>query len=301
MASEVPRHARVRPETIDKNLLRRRWAGLARLALSVLILALLAFWLDAEAIVRQLAGTDPLLGVIALALVQVQIAGSALRWRLAAAMRDTEIPLGRAVREYYVASLLNVVLPGGVAGDVTRAVRARDGGKWRDAALPVVIERGMGQIAMAFLLFVGGALASRTIGTPTGLSVGAAVLAVALLALLEWSFRRPALRGHAVLLRRQFVLSLVVAVAYLAMFACCAAAIGAPLSLGLTLTLVPPVLLSMVLPLTIGGWGLREGAAALLWPMAGLSAEAGIATGLIYGLACILGALPGVAWLWRAR
>lgn len=216
-------------------------------------------------------------------------------------MRHAEIPLGRAVREYYVASLLNMVLPGGVAGDVTRAVRAREGGRWRDAALPVLIERGMGQVALVFLLLVGGALASWTIGTPSGLSIGTGLLALALLAVLEGSLRRPALRGQAALLRQQFVLSLVVAAAYLAMFACCAAAIGAPLGLGLTLTLVPPVLLSMVLPLTIGGWGLREGAAALLWPIAGLSAEAGIATGLVYGLICILGALPGVVWVWRAR
>ena len=275
--------------------------GLLRLALSVLLLALLALWLDAAAVVEQLAGLDPLAAFIALALVQVQILGSALRWRLAAAMRGVAIPIGRSVREYYVASLLNMVLPGGVAGDVTRTVRIRDGGRWRDAALPVVVERGMGQIAMVLLLLLGGALASRTIGAPIGISVGAGLLALALVALLEMALRRPTLRGHAASLRRQFVLSLVVGAAYLATFACCAAAIGAPLGFGLTLTLVPPVLLGMVLPLTVGGWGLREGAAALLWPVAGLSAEAGIATGVLYGLACLLGALPGIAWLWRAR
>ncbi len=67
------------------------------------------------------------------------------------------------------------------------------------------------------------------------------------------------------------------------------------------LVLVPVCLAAMLVPVGIGGLGLREGAAAALWPLAGHPAEAGVAAALLFGLAALLAALPGAAVLARHR
>ena len=64
------------------------------------------------------------------------------------------------------------------------------------------------------------------------------------------------------------------------------------------------VLLAMTIPLSIGGWGPREGAAAWLFTMAGLSAAQGVSTSVVYGVLSLVASLPGavvllVAWLRR--
>ena len=51
--------------------------------------------------------------------------------------------------------------------------------------------------------------------------------------------------------------------------------------------------LALVVPLTVSGWGVREGVAAILWPLAGLPAEQGVALSVGYGAAVFLVSLPG--------
>jgi hypothetical protein len=60
------------------------------------------------------------------------------------------------------------------------------------------------------------------------------------------------------------------------------------------------LLMAMVIPLTVSGWGIRESAAAVLWPVAGLPAEQGVALSVGYGAAVFLVSLPGaLALLFR--
>jgi len=55
-------------------------------------------------------------------------------------------------------------------------------------------------------------------------------------------------------------------------------------------------------PVTISGWGLREGAAVVLFPLAGSTASGGLATSVAFGLMLIVASLPGsLAVLGRAR
>ncbi len=60
-----------------------------------------------------------------------------------------------------------------------------------------------------------------------------------------------------------------------------------------TLALSSLLLLAMVIPVTVAGWGLREGVAAVLWPLAGLPVEQGVALSVGYGLTILLSSLPG--------
>ena len=59
-------------------------------------------------------------------------------------------------------------------------------------------------------------------------------------------------------------------------------------------TLGPVVLFSMVIPLTIGGWGVREATAGTVWALAGLPESEGVAASVTYGLLVLVSALPGL-------
>ena len=59
------------------------------------------------------------------------------------------------------------------------------------------------------------------------------------------------------------------------------------------LPLVAPVLLSMLVPATVAGWGVREATAAALWGAVGLTVVDGVAISAAYGILVLLSSLPG--------
>lgn len=60
------------------------------------------------------------------------------------------------------------------------------------------------------------------------------------------------------------------------------------------LVIVPYVSLMMMIPLSMAGWGIREGAMVMLGHAVGLSHSAALAISLINGLTMIINALPGL-------
>ena len=81
---------------------------------------------------------------------------SAWRWCLVARGLRIRLPLGAAVADYYRALFLNAALPGGVLGDVHRAVRhGQSTGDIGRGVRAVVLERTAGQVV---LVAVGGAV-----------------------------------------------------------------------------------------------------------------------------------------------
>ena len=62
--------------------------------------------------------------------------------------------------------------------------------------------------------------------------------------------------------------------------------------------LVPPVILAMTLPISIAGWGVREGAMIVTLGLIGVSQESALVLSILFGLGITLAALPGgVIWL----
>ncbi|HBM58735.1 MAG TPA: UPF0104 family protein [Citreicella sp.] len=293
---------------------------LAQAAMACALLVLLWRVADGAQALDLLRGADPLwLGAALLALA-AQTVLSALRWRLTAARLGLQMGTGRAVAEYYLAQLVNQALPGGVLGDAGRALRARGSAGLLVSGQAVVIERLAGQAALLAALALGLALGGRMLPPALLLPVLMVLGIAALLPLALWAARAlPGAPGRAArgfagacarallgrdTLPRQLGLSLGTVACNLAAFAFCARATGTPLPLAAILALVPLILLTMVLPLTIGGWGLREGAAAALFPLAGASAAAGLATSIAFGLMLLVSVLPGLVALWpvpRAR
>lgn len=285
------------------------------------LLTLVGLLVDPAAIVEAIGQADIgiLLGMVLL--VQAQLALSAWRWRLTAGALGISIGWRLAFEEYALASGLNQVLPGGMAGDAVRAWRhGRRGGEaaatgWGPILRTVVLERTAGQVAFLAVTAIGFLFWPLLLPDLPGRLVGALIAgiggAIALIAVGLFLARRlgPAAwrDGVAALgpdLRRAFLtprlwplqllLSLGTALGFIGLLGLASAAIGAPLPLAGWLSVVPLTLLTMLIPVSVGGWGVREGTAALLWPLAGLAAADGVAASVVYGAVTLVGTAPGV-------
>lgn len=291
-----------------------RWL---RLSLTVLLLLILVWFIDVPETLRQLRHTQWRWLLIALIVVQIQIVLSSLRWRITAIRLGQTLSQRRAIAEYYLATVANLSLPGGVTGDAVRVFRNQQSTTLGISLQAVMLERLAGQLALLVITLVGvtwHVLWSGTVAYPGWQIIAAGfstILAFILISRFTIRFapKRLVLAIQAFkaaintawISDRQWVaqslISFAIAGTYLIVFWCCSHAIQSPLSVIQSITIVPMVLLSMMIPLSIGGWGIRESAAAVLWPVISLTAEAGIATSVLYAIVSLLGCLPGLLLL----
>jgi glycosyltransferase 2 family protein len=91
--------------------------------------------------------------------------------------------------------------------------------------------------------------------------------------------------------------SAVVVAGHTATFLLAAHTAGATASPLRMLPLALLVLLAMGVPTNVAGWGPREGVAAWAFGVAGLGADQGVATAVVYGVMGLVASLPGAAVL----
>lgn len=279
---------------------------LIKFVVSIGLVALVFWWVDGADVLWRLSGVSipwMTLGVVALSAATFSMAR---RWQIVAAHLGLHLSFWASLREYYLGSFINQVVPGGVTGDIARAVRARHGANLRTAALSVALERFLGQVAvflvlafgLAFALILPGGIAWPKVAWV--LPAGVLTLACASVFFLRGNgvlhrFTRQSLR---LLPRPELIChgALVCACLFLGFYAC-ARAVGILIPPAGWMTLIPLILCAMLVPISIGGWGWREGSAATLFPLIGADPSAGVAAGITYGGASLLAALPAVAIL----
>ena len=78
--------------------------------------------------------------------------------------------------------------------------------------------------------------------------------------------------------------------------------VAANLNFADALMLFPLVVLLQTLPISIAGWGVREGAMVEIFALVALPADAALAISLLFGIALALSSLPGgVIWVKSAE
>jgi uncharacterized membrane protein YbhN (UPF0104 family) len=248
----------------------------------------------------------------------------AWRWKLVARGLGVELSLPVAIAAYYRSQFLNVILPGGVVGDVHRGVSHGRGVRDVGRALRAVgWERTAGQVVQAVLTI----LVLLVLPSPvrSSMPLVAAGVAVAVLAAVLVARARPVAGGRAggrsvwarirstvardirdaLLTRRAWfsiaLVSALVVAGHALTFLIAARTAGttAPLSQMLPIALL--AMTAMVLP-SVGGWGPREGVTAWAFGASGLGAQRGVTTAVVYGVIVLVACLPGavvlvVAWL----
>jgi uncharacterized membrane protein YbhN (UPF0104 family) len=253
--------------------------------------------------------------VAAVVLTVLTTACSAWRWRVVARSLGIGIDLPVAIGAYYRSLFLNSVLIGGVVGDVHRAVtHGRRAGDVARGLRAVAWERLWGQVTQAVvtvvvLLVVPSPVRPALPYVVAGLGGVAGCAALVVLAAARRGRSRLAgtvravaddLR-HSVLARdvwpRLTVASVLVVAGHTATFVVAARVAGCTAPLGELLALLLVVQTALVIPLSVGGWGLREGAAAWAFAAAGIGAATGVTVAMLYAVLMLAAVAPGAGLL----
>jgi uncharacterized membrane protein YbhN (UPF0104 family) len=240
---------------------------------------------------------------------------SAWRWRVVARALGVDIGLPGAVCAYYRSLFLNSVLPGGVLGDVNRAVtHGRQAGDVARGLRAVGWERLWGQVVQAVVTVV----VLLTLPSPVRPALPYVLAGVAGLAgCAALVVRGAARRGRSRLARaaravsadlrhgllapgvwpQATLASVLVVAGHTATFVIAARVAGSTAPLGELVALLMVVQTVVVIPLSIGGWGLREGAAAWAFAAAGLGAATGVTVATLYAVLMLIAVAPGAGLL----
>jgi len=249
----------------------------------------------------------------ALALLSfLRIGIAAVRFRVLTRMK-MRIPLRSLIRHYFVAAYFNNLLPTVIGGDAVRLFMLADCGlPKREGAVYILIERTIGSVSLVLLALAG------VLAYPVSPGIKRVVIGMAILAAigtgvflagkplyLRLALRHPALeRAFAALallsqnpraLLWALILSVAFQMASIALSWLVALAFEIELSFLACLALVPLVWLITLLPISIGGIGLREVSFAYFFGTMDIPTEASLLISLGTFAALIL---PGGVGAW---
>lgn len=294
---------------------------LAKLAVSGALIAFVIQAFDVRGVVGQIALANGADVAIALAIALCVVPLQSLRWLVVVGENGNQLSFRHALTIVWIGHFFNQALPSSVGGDAMRMWYAyRAGMAPRDAVATVIVDRVISLLGLLAIAAFGLPWLLRLLPDPTLRSVTlfaiaagiATVLAVVALAghsrlLPDWRIVRmllvPATLLRRVLLAPRRLLpalgfsivgsAILCTVAYQL-----ARALGAELGLVECLLLLPPVMLVSAVPVSVAGWGVREGAMVVALGFVSVPPAQAFAISVLFGLAVAAASLPGAAfWL----
>jgi glycosyltransferase 2 family protein len=206
------------------------------------------------------------------------VGGDAVRLLL---LKRADVPLGRAIR---------ALLLDRACGFVSLVLLSLVG---LDALLPLVDERVRSMIAVTLIVVIGSGLV-------------AVVVVFALNKLLPLSglaafWQRLGPRGQAIniaVLGMVFALAATTHLLNVLVFWMLGQSLGLTMTLHEWFVVVPTVLLISMLPISVGGWGVREGAMVVVLHGFGIPTEEALLPSILFGLCAVIATLPGgILWV----
>lgn len=298
---------------------------LIKLAVSAILVIFLVRRVDADELLRHLLGVDRLAIAAAILILAALSVLQTVRWRVIIRALGGQLSLVAAWLIVLIGMFFNQTLPSTVGGDGMRIWRAHKAGlKVGPAASGVVLDRLAGMAGLLVVAALGLPVLFSVVGDslarwaiPVVIGAGACGYAVLLTidrvpaAFLRWrvfSWAVPfaADSRRVFLIRRTSAailgLSIVNHLALALLVLIIARGLGIAVGVLECLVLVPPVLLVSTLPVSIAGWGVREGAMVTAFGFVGVAESEAVALGVLFGLAVLVVGLPGgLIWFLTGR
>jgi uncharacterized membrane protein YbhN (UPF0104 family) len=303
----------------------RKWLPLAlKFLVSAFLIWFLLTKIDVAAAVTRLSEASLGMVVLAGAVLMVQLGVAVARWWAVLNAMGTPLPFGQVLRFVYMGWFFNQALPSTVGGDAVRIYKAYRAGLTMGSAVNgVMLDRFATVFALVlvvatvqpFFLARIDEMAAPWMVPAVSMFLAAGFAGIAFLIALDYlpeGLRRWRLaRGLAVLgsdSRKVFLApehaSRILAWSITGHLNVTASlfllAVGLDLEITLLdcLALFPPVILITTLPVSIAGWGVREGSMVAAFALVGVPAEGALVLSILFGIVVVIVSLPGgLVWL----
>jgi uncharacterized membrane protein YbhN (UPF0104 family) len=300
------------------------WLGtLLKAGVSLGVLGYIFSGVDFGGLWARMNASVALAGLGALVLLQLQAMGGAMRWKLVLSAHDRVLDYGAAWRNVLLGLFFNQAMPSTIGGDAARVWNGyRLGLPLGLSTRSIVVDRVCSFLGLVALCAIGLPTLSAKATDPlvahglTTLVLGGLGCLVILLslrhmprALATWKgavpfvslsqsawltlFSRRTAAPILALLIAPHLIDITVVWLY-------AQAIGSEATLVQMALVFPPAILVAAVPVSIAGWGLREGALVLGFGVVGLPPDQAVAVSLLYGFSAVITGVIG-GGLWASR
>lgn len=310
------------PDEAPSSDLKRRapWVIAVRIAISAALLTFLVSRVHLDSVLPRRPGTETLFWLsLGVATSILGIVVSAWRWQRVLDVLGAPVSLRTLTSHYFAGQFLGNVLPSTIGGDVLRVTRGgRSTGSTPVAFASVVLERLTGFVALPLLAFIGLATTPAVFSETAGwialaIAVGALVALVVILVIAaspriagrfasheNWTRFIGAvhesvltIRGHP---HRSFELlgaAVIYQITTVLVVWCAVNTMNVKLPFTAILAFAPVVAMAQVLPLSLGGLGVREGMLVLLLATFDVSTGRAIGVGLCWYAMTLLASIAG--------
>ncbi len=286
-----------------------------RIVVTAVIFFLIFRSIDLQAVLETMKNIVPRLLLLGLLFQIFSTFLASYRWHRV--MRPLGFPMsfGFYLKSYFKGSFFNQGLPTSIGGDAIRVLDvARNGYRKRDAFYGVFVDRVLGLVGLLLLNLLANTLNPNLLPDGVFLTinvlVGGGLLGFVLLLgfrCLEWPKRwTPTRLFHTisetfarVLYDKnesavQLLLSVLVHLLSMIAIFLIGRSVELEFDLLTFLIIVPPVILLTLIPVSLAGWGVREGAMIGLFTLIGADKSVVLSMSILYGVVLIISSLPGL-------
>ncbi len=276
--------------------------------------------IDLNATVGLMAATDwrSVLGIVGVMVLQVIVA--VFRWYRIMISKGVHISVRRSARYFWLGLFFNQLLPSSIGGDAIRGYcLVRDGQSVGRATLSVLLDRILGMAGLVVLIALAIPYAMNLINNPEmqwGMMSALLVVIAGFIAILfidiftrrfsSWRVMKGlttlASDARQLLGSRQglglVLFSVLIHILSIVVVGMLSSALSIKVDWIALTVIVPITTLLITIPLSIAGWGVREGVMVVGLGYVGIAPEEALALSILYGLLTLVVALPGVlVWL----
>ena len=290
----------------------------------IVSLGLITFFInqvDFKAIVNILKNVDITMIIYAMILLTIQVFIATTRWQFVLKCQKIMLGYKNTLQILWSGLFFNQAMPSSVGGDVIRGYYLKKQGMTLGrATLGVLMDRLFGMVGLALLVVASLPLLFDLINDSIARS-GVLFIAFGISLALLFIFFTDKLPGnfsHLKVIRGFYSLSqdgrhcisknyngvIIIIISILIHLISVVTVMTMAIGLGINvewsgfLLIIPLVTLMMVVPISIAGWGVREGVMVVGFGYLGVAPEAALALSILYGLLMLVVALPGgIVWI----
>lgn len=310
--------------SVETEMNRNRLFFLLRFLVSFLIIAFIIIKVDFSEVIVLLPGVKIHFILIALLWLLLDKVVMSYRWSILLKSKGIEIPIFQIIKIYFLSSFWGTFLPSSVAPDAIKVYVARKhGSSTTDILSSVVVDRIIGLFSLSLVTFLSLMAVFFLNREQSGLNILLVVLAILFLTVLLVFFDRLPLkkfqsyfsrfREDSALwnfLRRFYkscmeyksdkssllnvlLISLFNHILTILMVYVISLSLGLSVSISYLFVFVPLVNFLIIIPISIGGIGIQEGAYVYFLSQIGMSAQEALAVALIFRVLTVISSLPG--------